>query len=268
MLSFSTYADGKVISYLLNELNRGLDQTVKSSIIRTLGEYNNDPLVLETLKRKLSDPYTPTKQRIEAARSLSSRGEESSVSQLIIRAHDQSRNIPFRAEMIRCLYKYAPSNLNVRKVLVDNIKGNNDIMIKEASAFALHSSLEDQRTRDEVIVLSESSYLSIRTRVSLIKTLFHDISRKETEDTLIRIARSLNTPIEIRSAATRVLATKPLTRSNRNLLFNVLSSTNETAIIMRAVKGLSFKITEEDIRWLNLPKDPRSGFPRYFFNKL
>lgn len=265
LLTLSIQADSQVVSFLLREYSRTFDVNVQTEILKTLKDYTSDTQVVSELQRTLDNPFGVAQVRIEAARSLSQEAINSSIAQSIIRAHDQSRDVNFRAEMVKCLYKYAPQDSRVRNVLIQNIRGNHDDRIKMASAFALQESLGDANTRNELISLVESTFLSENTRVALVKALYREFRDSSVRNALERIALNQRDSLAVRSAATRVIATQPPGRGYRNTLFDLITNSNSTELKIRATSGLKFKLTEEDIIWLGLPIDPRTGEARYPF---
>lgn len=262
LVTFSVQADSQVISFLLRELSQNFDTSVQTEIIKTLKDYNSDSQVMTELQRTLNNPFGVAAVRIEAARSLSELAGDQSIAQAIIKAHDQSRDISFRAEMIKCLYKFAPVDARVRNVLLRNLKENHDDRIKVASAFALQESLGDIQTRNEVISLAENSFLTSNTRIALVKILYNGMNESEVRRALERIALNQRDDLNVRSAATRIISTQPPGRGYRNVLFDIITNSQSAQLKVRATSGLRFKLTEEDIIWLGLPVDPRTNLPR------
>ncbi|CAM9967730.1 unnamed protein product [Chrysoparadoxa australica] len=262
IITLSVKADSQVISFLLSELNRSFDTNVKTEIIKTLKDYNTDSQVVSDLKRILDNQFGMAAERIEAARSLAPLASDASLAQSIIRAHDQSRDIQFRADMVKCLYKYAPQDQRVKAVLLRNLRENHDERIKVASAFALQESLTDINTRNEIISLAENSWQNSNVRIALVKTLYHGMNDSEVRRALERIALNQGDDLNVRSAATRIIATQPPGRGYRNVLFDLITNSQSSQLKIRAASGLKFKLTEEDIQWLGLPIDPRTNSPR------
>jgi hypothetical protein len=260
--SASLLADAQVIGFLLGELNRTYDANVQQELVRTLKSYNQDQSVQQELIGQLQNTRNFQNVRVEAARSLSTLTADTSVSNAIIRAHDQSTNIIFRSELLKCLYLRAPSDLRVRNVLIQNIKQNNDYRIKEASAFALMNALDDVGVRQELINLAQNQFIKTNVRISLIKTLYRGIQYPEVRSIIEGIALANNQDINVRGAATRVLSTFPKGRQSRSALFNLVANSQYASIRATAAAGLKFEMTEEDVRWLSLPVDPRSGLVR------
>jgi hypothetical protein len=258
-------ADNQTISFLLNNLNRSFDANVQQEILKTLRTYNGDFQVKNTLIGQLDNTLNFQNVRIEAARSLSSLAEQEDVMLALTRAHDRSSDITFRSEILKCLYKRAGLDSRIRNVLIQNLKGNHDYRIKEASAFGLINSLDDSFTRSEILNLAQNQFLGTQTRVALIKTLYHGIQYPEVRSTIEAIARNGSHDISVRSAATRVLSVFPKGRQNRSALFDLLANSQHTELRLRAASGLKFELTEDDIRWLKLPMDPRTGLSRYPF---
>jgi hypothetical protein len=262
LVTMSVNADSQVISFLLRELSQNFDTTVQAEIVKTLKDYTTDSQVVSELQRTLSNPFGVSAVRIEAARSLAELGADRNIAQTIIKAHDQSRDITFRAEMLKCLYKHAPQDPRVRTVLLRNLKENHDDRIKMASAFALQETLEDMTTRNEIINLAENSFLTTNTRIALVKTLYHGMNNSEVRRSLERIALNQRDDINVRSAATRIISTQPPGRGYRNVLFDLITNSQSSQLKIRATSGLKFKLTEEDIIWLGLPVDPRTNLSR------
>ncbi|MCR9203656.1 MAG: hypothetical protein NXH75_03700, partial [Halobacteriovoraceae bacterium] len=113
LVTMSVNADSQVISFLLRELSQNFDTTVQAEIVKTLKDYTTDSQVVSELQRTLTNPFGISAVRIEAARSLAELGADRNIAQAIIKAHDQSRDIFFRAEMLKCLYKHAPQDPRV-----------------------------------------------------------------------------------------------------------------------------------------------------------
>ena len=258
-------ADNQTISFLLTNLNRSFDANVQQEILKTLRTYNQDQQVKNTLIGQLDNTLNFQNVRIEAARSLSSLAELEEVTLALTRAHDRSSDITFRAEILKCLYKRAGFDGRIRNVLIQNLKGNHDYRIKEASAFGLINSLDDAFTRNELLNLAQNSFLSSQTRIALIKTLYHGIQYPEVRTAIETIARNGSQEVSVRSAATRVLSVFPKGRQNRSALFDLLANSQHAELRLRAASGLKFELTEDDIQWLNLPMDPRTGLARYPF---
>lgn len=263
-LTFSaqTLADAQVISTLINELNRSFDANVQKELVRTLKTYNQNSDVRYALLNQLNNTANFHQVRIEAARSLSNLVSDNNVSQAIIRAHDSSQDVVFRSELLKCLYQHAPQNQRVRQVLIRNIQGNHDERIKTASAFALMMSLDDNSTRSELLNLVRNRFLSTNVRTAIIKTLYNGINYSEVRSTIQNIALDANEDINLRGHATRVLSIFPQGRAQRSALFNLLANSQHSNIRAQAARGLKLQMTEEDVRWLSLPTDPRSGLSR------
>lgn len=264
-LCSQAFGDNQTISFLISSLNRSFDANVQTEILKTLRNYNQDPTVKSTLINELSNSVNFQSVRIEAARSLSSLAEDQNVMLALTRAHDTSNDIFFRSQILKCLYKRAPLDGRIRSVLIQNLRGNHDLRIKEASAFALQASMDDAFTRNEVITLVQNNFLSIQTRTALIKTLYHAIQFPEVRSVIENIARDGSQDISLRSAATRVISVFPKGRQSRSALFDLLANSQHAELRLRAAAGLKFEMTEDDIRWLQLPTDPRSGLSRYPF---
>ncbi|MCF8059749.1 MAG: hypothetical protein K9K67_10655 [Bacteriovoracaceae bacterium] len=262
LYSAPLFADTQVISFLLNEINRSYDANVQRELVRTLKTYNQDQSVQQELINQLQNQFNFQQVRVEAARSLSNLTADTFITNAITRAHDQSTDIAFRAEMLKCLYLRAPIDLRVRNVLVQNIKQNHDRRIKEASAFALMNTLDDVGVRQELINLSQNQFLDTFIRIALVKTLYNGIKYPEVRSVIEGIALSNNQDLDLRGAATRVLSTFPKGRQNRSALFNLVANSQYPGLRSRAAAGLKFEMTEDDVRWLSLPVDPRSGLTR------
>ena len=261
----SALADNQTISFLLNNLNRSFDANVQQEILKTLRTYNQDAQVKNTLVGQLDNTMNFQNVRIEAARSLSNLTDSEDVTLALTRAHDRSSDVAFRSEMLKCLYKRAGSDPRIRNVLLQNIKGNHDYRIKEASAFGLITSLGDANTRNEIINLVQNQFVSTQVRIALVKTLYHGIQYPEVRSTIEALARNGSQDINLRSAATRVLSVFPKGRQSRSALFDLLANSQHAELRLRAASGLKFEMTEDDVKWLNLPMDPRTGLSRYPF---
>lgn len=263
-LTFSaqTLADAQVISTLINELNRSYDANVQRELVRTLKTYNQNSDVRYALLNQLNNSMNYPQVRIEAARSLSNLVSDNTVSQAIIQAHDSSQDVVLRSELLKCLYQHAPQNLRVRQVLIQNIQGNHDERIKTASAFALMMSLDDSNTRSQLLNLVRNRFLNANVRAAIIKTLYNGISYSEIRNTIQNIALDGNEDLNLRGSATRVLSVFPQGRAQRSALFNLLANSQHANIRAQAARGLKLQMTEEDVRWLGLPVDPRSGLSR------
>ena len=108
----------------------------------------------------------------------------------------------------------------------------------------------------------EDPFIKTNVRISLIKTLYRGIQYPEVRSIIEGIALANNQDINVRSAATRVLSTFPKGRQSRSALFNLVANSQYASIRATAAAGLKFEMTEEDVRWLSLPVDPRSGLVR------
>lgn len=261
-LAGQAMADSQVISTLLNELNRSFDATVQRELVKTLRTYNQDSGVRYALLGQLNNTMNYHNVRIEAARSLSNLVENSEVSQALIRAHDTSQDVVFRAEILKSLYLLAPRDQRVRQVLIRNIQGNHDERIKVASAFALMKTIDDTTVRQELTNLARNRFLSANVRTAILKSLYHGISYPEIRSVVQGIALDSNEDIDLRGSATRILSIFPQGRAQRSALFNILSNSQHASLRAKAASGLKLQMTEEDVRWLSLPTDPRSGLSR------
>lgn len=267
-LTFSaqTLADSQVIRTLINELNRSFDTNVQKELVRTLRTYNDNSNVRRALLDQLNNNMNFQEVRIAAARSLSNQVSRNEVSQAIIRAHDTSQDVYFRSEILKCLYLEAPGNQRVREVLIRNIQGNHDERIKVASAFALMNSVDKSSTRRELLNLVTNRFLSSNVRTAIMKTLYNGISYNDVRNTIQNIALDGNEDINLRGSATRVLSISPQSRSQRSALFNILANSQHSSLRAQAASGLKLQMTEEDVRWLMLPVDPRSNLSRNPFS--
>ncbi len=262
LCSAQAFADSQVINTLINELGRSFDPNVQTELVRTLKSYNQSSDVRYALLNQLNNGMNFQNVRIEAARSLSNLISFQEVSQALINAHDSSQDAYFRSEMIKTLYLYAPQSQRVRQVLISNLQGNHDERIKIASAFALKKSLDDGNTRQQLLNLVRNRFLSTNVRTELLKSLYNGISYSEVRNAIQNIALDGSEDINLRGAATRIISVAPQSRSQRSALFNLLANSQHASLRAQAASGLKLQMTEEDVRWLGLATDPRTGLGR------
>jgi hypothetical protein len=266
--TISTQADSAVTNFLLTELNRNFDANVQTEIVKTLGSYTAQQNVQNALFNIILEPRYNSRVRAQAAYSVSKMTAEQRVLNTILRAHDRSRDLWLRAKFLEAIYPSVLNNQKVLTVLKNNLIQNHDPLVQQASAFSLGKNIEDAQIKSFLIQRSESPFLNENVRIEIIKSLYTVLRDQPVKATLQRIAMGPQNSPKIRSAATRVLATGPKTRSSRQALFDLLSLSGSIEIRQQAAAGLKFELTEDDVKWMRLVKDPRSGLLRNPFPTL
>lgn len=262
LISSNVFADTNTITFLQNEFYRTSDPLLKREMIKTLGNFDSDSNVASFLQNTLNDLNEYHVVRIQAAYELSNLTDDINIRNAIIRAHDRSSDISFRAAMLKSLYNCAQNDQRLWNVLINNLRANHDYRIQEASAFALQNGLNNQNIRLALMQTADSPFKAKETRVAAIKTLYHGLNNPEVRNKIENILRNANNPIEVRSAATRVLSLVTNSRQSRSALFDLVANSAYTELRTRAVAGLKFQMNEEDVAWLQLSIDPRSGLQR------
>ena len=264
----SLQADPTTVNFLINEYNRNFDISVKSEILKTLKDFSQQANVQSVLMNTLSNERNFTNLRLQAAYSLSAQTKDSFVLNQILRAHDRSRDLNFRAGLLESIYPAVASNLKVTNVLKNNLLQNHDPTIQQASAFSLGKNIEQPQIKSFLMERSESPFLADNVRIEILKSFYTQLNDPKIKDYLQRVALSPRYSEAMRSAATRILATAPKTRSSRQTLFDLLSRSQFSTIKAQAAAGLRFELSEEDIQWMRLSTDPRSGTSRDPFSRL
>jgi len=231
-------------------------------MVKTLGNFDSDSSVNSFLQNTLNDQNEYQVVRVQAAYELSDMTDDLTIRNAIIRAHDRSTDVSFRAAMLKSLYTCAQKDQRLWNVLIGNLQANHDYRIQEASAFALQNGLNNQSIRAALIQTADSPFKAIETRVAAIKALYHGLSTPEVRNKIESIVRNGGNPIEVRSAATRVLSLVTNSRQSRSALFDLVANSSYSELKTRAVAGLKFQMSEEDVAWLQLSTDPRSGLQR------
>ena len=264
----SLQADPTTVNFLINEYNRNFDISVKSEILKTLKDFSQQANVQSVLMNTLSNERNFTNLRLQAAYSLSAQTKDSFVLNQILRAHDRSRDLNFRAGLLESIYPAVASNLKVTNVLKNNLLQNHDPTIQQASAFSLGKNIEQPQIKSFLMERSESPFLADNVRIEILKSFYTQLNDPKIKDYLQRVALSPRYSEAMRSAATRILATAPKTRSSRQTLVDLLSRSQFSTIKAQAAAGLRFELSEEDIQWMRLSTDPRSGTSRDPFSRL
>jgi len=262
------FADTATVNFLINEYSKSANVELQIEILKTLGSYKGNPQVQATLISVISNPRLSSKLRVQSAFSLSEQTSDRSILSTILRAHDNSRDLWLRAKLLEAIYPSVLEDQKVRSVLMNNLVQNHDPLIQQASAFSLGKNIADPSIKLFLIERSESPFLRDNVRVEILKSFYTQLSDPRIMTTLNNIALSGQEPVSVRSAATRVLATAPKTRSSRQSLFDLLSRSSFESIRKQAAAGLKFELTEEDVNWMRLSVDPRSGLKRDPFTIL
>lgn len=256
-LSVSALAqDSQTERFLLDQVYRNSDMNVRVEIIKTMRTYASDNDIERALLNLVSDTRELIPIRQEAARSLSAVANNSTVKRALTQAHDRSTNIDFRATLLRSLYKAAPSDSKIRRVLINNLIQNHDIRIQKASAFGLMNAINSSSDARNMINVAMSPMKHNEVRVEVIKTLYNSLGRSEVVRALENISGNVSDQAFVRAAAVRVLSATPTNRNRRNLMYNLVANDFNAIVRTQAAAGLKFKLTETDIRWLRLSSQP------------
>ncbi|MDC1174231.1 hypothetical protein OAT67_02475 [Bacteriovoracaceae bacterium] len=259
LLTFSSIAfaqDSRTKNFLIEEVYRNSDLSVRQQIIKTMRTYISNNDIQRTLKSIVTDPREMTMIRQEAARSLSAVASDNDIERALTTAHDGSTDIDLRATILRSLYKAASENNRIKNVMINNLLQNHDVRIQKASAFGLMRAIESSSDANTLITLAERPGLHPDVKVDIIKSLFNATGRSSTLNSLEMIATNASENANVRAAAIRVLGSAPYTSSRRNLLFSLASNDYSAIVKAQAASALKFTLTETDIRWLRLDRNP------------
>lgn len=269
LLAFTQVAlasNSTTIRLLVDELEFSQDYDLKMSIVKTLRTYNNNSTVQRSLMRVLSDTTQNSLIRGQAAKSLANIADKSIVRNALTRAHDGSLDIQLRAAIIKSLYKAVANDSRIRKVLIQNLRERHDDRILQASAFALMGDVGVGNVQTALERTAANKMVSVNTRIEAIKSLYGVINSSGTRRVLSEIAGDSYDNDQVRVAAIKLMVSFPRSSRTNTFLHTLLTRSNRNSIRSAAATTLKLVLTENDIRWLRVSKDPRTGLSRNPFD--
>jgi hypothetical protein len=144
--------------------------------------------------------------------------------------------------------------------MMNVISNESHLELRKAAVFGLLASVNSSSKARNLMNILGNRNESQELRVEVLKTLFwYKDSRKER--LIIQLANDTSEDRLVRLAAIKGIETLNRSSTNRNYLTRIARMDSDPEIKAEALRALKFKLSEKDIRWWRLSRDPQ-GNPR------
>jgi hypothetical protein len=254
----SAFADNTTRRFLLNTLSSRAPLAVQVNAIKVLKEEVGNSEIERTLLSIVKNTTIASELRQEALKSLVPVSRSNTVTRTLTTLFTREQDLDVKVVLVKSLWLAAASDHKLRRFLTNILLRDTDVELRKAAAFALQATINSSSSASPLLNVARNSSLDSDLRVEALKSLFfynsssvdrflQQLSYNEGEDTPVRVA------------SLKLLAGYPLSSSKRRFLMNLAQMTSDDSVRIAATDALRIKLSQEDVRYFHLFKNPKTG---------